>query len=809
MTEGRSTAEGAGGGPRGAETRPRGLTSAEVAERVARGQTNAGGEPASESVSRILARNIFTRFNAILGVLLVVILVFGHARDALFGIVLITNAAIGIVQELRAKQTLDRLAVATAPVVTVWRDGQPQSLPAEQLVCDDVLELHAGDAVPVDGDVLESRGLELDESLLTGESRTVPKAPADEVRSGTFVAAGDGLVRATQVGAQAYARQLSAEARRYGLVRSELRDGVDQILRWVVWAMVPAGAIIIFGELRGDRSFTDAVTSIVAALVGMIPQGLVLLTSLAFAVSVVALGRRNALVQELPAVEGLARIDVLCLDKTGTLTEPTLEAQDPTLLPGAQVGLDTVRDAIGALARAEERPNRTLQALHDAFPDPQWHVVGSTAFSSARKWSATAFAEHGVWVLGAPDVLLAEETEPAARARDLAATGVRVLLLAQWPASPAPASLVPGSATSALPALPTPDAPPRDLAPVALVALHERIRSDARETLAYFAAQGVAIKVFSGDEPATVADVLRRVGVDPGEPLDARRLPADVAALAEQLDAHTVFGRVVPEQKREMVRALQARGHVVGMTGDGVNDTLALKQADLGIAMGSGAQAARAVARVVLLDDRFATLPHLVAEGRRVLANVERVANLYVTKTAYAILLAVVIGLLALPYPLLPRQLSVVASLTIGIPSFFLGLAPNTARYRPGFVPRVLRFTVPAGVICGVATLVAYLPALSEGLPLDAARTVATVVLTLVALWVLALVSRPLTGWRLALVAAMVAGLVLVLAIPPVREFFALPIPPVRHLGWLLGVVLAAGIALQGFVREPVGGGTR
>ena len=806
MTEGRSTAEGAGGGPRGAETRPRGLTSAEVAERVARGQTNAGGEPASESVSRILARNIFTRFNAILGVLLVVILVFGHARDALFGIVLITNAAIGIVQELRAKQTLDRLAVATAPVVTVWRDGQPQSLPAEQLVCDDVLELHAGDAVPVDGDVLESRGLELDESLLTGESRTVPKAPADEVRSGTFVAAGDGLVRATQVGAQAYARQLSAEARRYGLVRSELRDGVDQILRWVVWAMVPAGAIIIFGELRGDRSFTDAVTSIVAALVGMIPQGLVLLTSLAFAVSVVALGRRNALVQELPAVEGLARIDVLCLDKTGTLTEPTLEAPEPTLLPGAPVGLDAVRDALGALARVEERPNRTLQALHDAFPDPRWSVVGSTAFSSARKWSAAAFAEHGAWVLGAPDVLLAEDTAPAVRARDLAATGVRVLLLAEAPPTPAAAAPAPAAPT---PALPTPDAPPRDLTPVALVALRERIRPDARKTLAYFAAEGVAIKVFSGDDPATVADVLHRVGVDPGTPVDARHLPADDEALAEELDAHTVFGRVVPEQKREMVRALQARGHVVGMTGDGVNDTLALKQADLGIAMGSGAQAARAVARVVLLDDRFATLPHLVAEGRRVLANVERVANLYVTKTAYAILLAVVIGLVAVPYPLLPRQLSVVASLTIGIPSFFLGLAPNTSRYRPGFVPRVLRFTIPAGMICGLATLVVYLPVLSAGLPLDAARTIATVVLTLVALWVLALVSRPLTGWRLALVAAMAAGLALVLAVPPVREFFALPIPSARHLGWLLGVVLGAGIALQAFVREPVGGRPR
>src|ERR1017187_5893257 len=659
-------------------TRAGGLSGAEVAERHSRGLTNAGGERTSRSVPEILRANILTRFNLILGVLLAVILVWGEPQDALFGIVLVSNALIGIGQELRAKRTLDRLAVLSAPKVRVIRDGVPRDIAVEELVADDLVDLRAGDQLVADGVVHDSASWQADESLLTGESEPVDKRAGDRLLSGSFVVAGSGGYQATGVGAEAYARKLAAQARRFTLVRSELMVGINQILRYVTWAIPPVAVLLIVSQLHTtDQTAGEGATSTVAALVGMVPQGLVLLTSIAFGAAAVTLARQRVLVQQLPAVEGLARVDVVCLDKTGTLTDGTI-AFDSLIRLDDQAPTGA---ALGALADDENR-NATLAAVGQAFPPPEgWPRQAAVPFSSARKWSAASFAGQGTWVLGAPEMVLPDgQQEQLSQAAGLAASGRRVLVLARA------AGPLDGESL------------PQGLRAAAFVLLAERLRSDAAQTIAYFAAQGVALKVISGDSPLTVSAVAARAGLSHADrPVDARDLPEDPGALGRLLEDRSVFGRVTPQQKQAMVTALQARGHTVAMTGDGVNDVLALKLADIGIAMGSGAQAAKAVAELVLLDGRFATLPGVVAEGRRVTANIERVASLFVTKTVWATLLAVAAGVALMPYPFLPRHLTIIDTLAIGVPAFFLALAPNRRRYLAGLLGPGLRFAIPAG----------------------------------------------------------------------------------------------------------------
>jgi len=739
------------------ETPPAGLTSSEVAERRSAGLTNEGGERTSRSVGEILRANILTRFNLILGVLLAVILAVGQLQDALFGIVLVANALIGIAQELRAKRTLDRLAVLSAPRVRVIRDGAPQEVATGELVADDLVDLRAGDQLVADGVVRASVSLQADESLLTGESEPVGKQAGDRLLSGSFVVAGSGGYQATAVGASAYARQLAAEARRFTLVRSELVEGINRILRYVTWAIVPVAALLLISQLHAHDAVRAALTGTVAALVGMVPQGLVLLTSVAFGVAAITLARRRVLVQQLPAVEGLARVDVMCFDKTGTLTDGTV-AFDTLIRLDDQAPAEA---ALGALAD-EEHPNATLGAIGQAFPPPDgWARQAAVPFSSARKWSAASFAGHGTWILGAPELVLpGSEREHLSQAAGLAASGRRVLVLARAAGSLDGESL------------------PQGLRPAAFVVLAERLRSDAAEAIAYFTAQGVALKVISGDSPQTVSAVAARAGLpQAGDPVDARDLPEDPAALGRLLEERSVFGRVTPHQKEEMVKALRARGHTVAMTGDGVNDVLALKLADLGIAVGSGAPATKAVAELVLLDGRFATLPGVVAEGRRVTANIERVANLFITKTVWATLLAVAVGVALLPYPFLPRHLTIIDTVAIGVPSFFLALAPNTRRYRPGFVGRVLRFAIPAGIIVAAAAFAAYSLARANGLPLVQQRTAATLVTVALSLCVLVLLAIPLTWRRILLVGVVTAGFALLFPVPSVRHFYALDLP--------------------------------
>ena len=762
----------------GHETPPSGLTTAEVAERVARGATNVADDRTSRTVGEIVRANVLTRFNAILGSLLVVILVVGPLQDALFGIVLVANALIGVVQEWRSKRTLDRLAVLNAPTARVRRDDVVVEVDMAEIVIDDLLALRAGDQVPADGVVRSADGLELDESLLTGESDPIAKQVGEGCLSGSIVVAGSGEIVITAVGADSYARRLATEARRFALVHSEIQAGINLILRYVTWALAPTALVLALSQFAADHeSWREAVAGTVAGVVAMVPEGLVLLTSLAFAVAAVTLARRQVLVQELPAVEGLARVDVFCVDKTGTITEGAIEFAAVELL----LDDEAVEQALGALA-ADENANATMAALCREFRAPEfWTRSGMVPFSSARKWSAASFDDHGSWVIGAPEMMLTDgdEGEVRARANEHAALGRRVLLLARSD-SPLDGETL-----------------PQPLVPAALVLFDEKVRGDASATFAYFIEQGVALKVISGDNPATVGAVAARAEVPGADAIfDARHLPTDPEELADVLEAHTVFGRVTPQQKRDMVKALQARGHTVAMTGDGVNDALALKDADIGIAMGSGAPATRAVAQLVLLDGKFATMPGVVAEGRRVIANIERVANLFVTKTVYAMLLALATGVARWPYPFLPRHMTVVSTLSIGVPAFCLALAPNATRYTPGFVPRILRFAGPAGVVAASATFGAYAVSRSiAGVELDQARTAATLVLLAVGLHVLSLLARPITGYRAALVAVTTATFVLAVAIDPIADFYALHLPP-RDAAALCALVAAVAIAL-------------
>ncbi|MFJ9560065.1 HAD-IC family P-type ATPase [Streptomyces fuscichromogenes] len=765
--------------------RTTGLTSAEVAQRIARGQVNDVPVRSSRSLGEIVRANVFTRFNAIIGVLWLVMLVVAPIQDSLFGFVILANTGIGIVQEWRAKQTLDSLAVIGESRPTVRRDGAAVEVATSEIVLDDLIEIGPGDKIVVDGVCAEADGLEIDESLLTGEADPVVKRPGDQVMSGSFVVAGGGAFAAAKVGREAYAAQLAEEASRFTLVHSELRSGISTILKYVTWMMVPAAIGLVVTQLVvKNNGLKDAVARTVGGIVPMVPEGLVLLTSVAFAIGVIRLGRQQCLVQELPAIEGLARIDTVCLDKTGTLTEGGMDVTELRALDG--VDETYLRKVLGSLGESDPRPNASLQAIIDAYPDSEdWRCVESLPFSSARKYSGATFSEGdgelSTWLLGAPDVLLGADDPALAETVRLNEEGLRVLLLAR-----------------AARDLDDPEVA-RGAGPTALVVLEQRLRPDAADTLRYFADQDVRAKVISGDNAVSVGAVAAKLGLS-GTTVDARRLPAEPGELAEALDSGTVFGRVTPQQKRDMVGALQSHGHTVAMTGDGVNDVLALKDADIGVSMGSGSEATRAVAQIVLLNNSFATLPSVVAEGRRVIGNITRVATLFLVKTVYSVLLAVLVVCWRVEYPFLPRHLTLLSTLTIGIPAFFLALAPNTERARPHFVRRVMRYSVPGGVVAGVATFVTYLIARHHYTgtdSLDAETSAATLTLFLVSMWVLAIIARPYTWWRVALVASMGVAFVFVLAVPALQDFFALKLVGVAMPWTAVGVAVVGSVVLE------------
>jgi len=778
-----------------------------------------------------LRSNLITPFNGLILVLFIITAATGRWQNALFGQVIIYNSAVGVIQELRARRTLAKLSVVNESQAMVVRDGAVTPVALDDIVADDLVELRIGDQVPADGIVRTTDGIEVDESELTGESDPINKLPGDQVRSGSAVVAGSARYQVTAVGDQSYAAKLAADARRFSLTRSELVAGTNKLLRWISIIMVITAPFLIWSQFRSpdNHSWQDAVTGVAAGLIGMIPEGLVLLTTLAFVVAIVTLAKKKTLVQELPAVEGLARVDIVCLDKTGTLTHGDSVLHDIITLPDGNSAMNaagqaatadpasaadaegtaldansinlTNADLAPALALlASDHTNASAKAIAADFPDPTWTATATIPFSSLRKWSAVETADHGTWVMGAPEMVFAAPSTPEQqaaldKANELASTGGRVLVVCQ---TNSPLERISGTDADANAKLP--DA----LTPIALVILAERIREDAAQTLHYFAEQGVALKVISGDNPRTVGAVALRAGVpgitDPSQAFDARELPEDPAALADAVETHTVFGRVTPAQKRAMVKALQSRGHVVAMTGDGVNDALALKDADIGVAMGSGSAATRAVAQLVLMDDQFAHLPEVVGEGRRVIANIERAANLFLIKNVYSLVLVLLVAITGIAFPFAPIQLTLISTLAIGIPGMVLALGPNQRRYQPGFVRRVLKFAIPVGTLIAAVTYfgIWWTHRTIPGAGVDDERTIATVIVVLASIWTLLLLARPLNGIKLGLVVGLLAIVAVVLVVPAIGHGIFLLTYSRAHivLGGILAGVAAIGITI-------------
>ena len=749
----------------------RGLSAAEVAERVARGAVNRVKDRTSRSVASIVRENVLTLFNAIIVGASIIVLLFGDLRDGIFGGVMVINAVIGIVSELRAKRTLDSLAIVDAPQASVLRDGTLSVIPARDVVLDDVIELTLGDQVSVDGTVLASAGLEIDESLLTGESRPVKKKEGDQLLAGTSVVAGSGRMVTTAVGERVYAQGLSEQARAFTRTVSEIQVSINRVLQVVSVMLLPVVALTFYSQNRiaggSGGDWREALVLSVASVIGMIPQGLVLLTSMNFAIGSATLARRGVLVQELPAVEVLARVDCLCLDKTGTLTTGGIRVREVDVVSG-----DTEAVLRALASAASDRTNATAEAIwahvgEDARSGASERIEWSVPFSSARKWSAWGTGRES-WILGAPEFVIDEAVATNAvlleRVRAIAAGGSRVVALV--------------SADEAV----VVDELPVRRAVAALVVLEEDLREDAAETLDYFRSQGVHVRVISGDNPTTVGALAAQAGLtapdgSPARLMDARDLPEDLTSesFTDAIESHDVFGRVTPEQKRAMVGALQARDHCVAMTGDGVNDALALKDADLGIAMGNGTQATKAVAQIVLVDSKFSVLPGVLSEGRRIIANMERVSSLFLAKTTYAAVLVIVTALVGWRYPFLPRQFSYIDSLTIGIPAFFLALWPNPRRYVPGFLRRTLSLAMPTGVILATTALVAF--GIVDGPPQARESTAAILSLMLGAIWLLVITSRPLSLWKWVLLASVISATVGGVLLPPVRGFFSMVAP--------------------------------
>lgn len=781
-----------------------GLTTGEVDARHKQGQSNQIDTATSRPLKVILRTNLFTVFNGILTVCVIAVLAVGDWQDAVFGLVLVMNLCIGIFSEIRSKRMLDNLAVLDSPTSVAIRDGKAQEVPSADLVLDDLIELKLGDQIPADGSVVSAHGLRVDESALTGESKPVRKGPGDELLSGTSVVAGSGTMSVEVIGADSWAQKISAQAKKFIKAQSEIQGSIDRILRWITMALPLIVVLLLWSQLRGsNHDWRSAIIYTVAGIVGMIPQGLVLLTSMNFGIAAATLARRGVLVQELPAVEILARVNVLCLDKTGTLTTGEIRGNQIVPPDGVEQGSAQYQASLRVLRLlVSDKTNATAQAALAMVKDvPTIEVPDDDflPFNSIRKWSAVVLPDDvaaqvkeagfpegaNTWVFGAPEVILATSGDQDQWARNVvkhqSSLGHRTVVLASSPAEMTNEEL------------------PSPLAAALVLVLEEDVRPDAASTLAYFRDQEVRVKIISGDAPETVGSIAHDVGLtapDGGAPhvVDARTLPPiDSPQFAPAAEDADVFGRVTPEQKEALVRALQANGHTVGMTGDGVNDALALKSADLGIAMGNGSSATKAVAKLVLIHGEFSVLPSVVAEGRRIIANMERVSSLFLSKTTYAILMALVVGVFGFAYPFLPRHLTYVSSLTIGIPAFFLALAPSSRRYVPGFLKRTLLISVPSGIILGSMALAAYILGGTDSL---AGHTAAALTLIIGAMALLIVLARPWKAWKVAMIFTLIAASVLGLVIPFVRDFFALEWPPGPL--WLIivpaGVIAAAGI---------------
>jgi cation-transporting P-type ATPase E len=765
-----------------------GLTEVEAARRLeARGPL--ARERSSRSYASILRANTLNVPNGILFAFGVLTLSFGLWQDALFLGILASNVAVGSFQEIRSKLALDRLAALVAPAAVVIRDGADRRVGVDQVIEGDLLRVAAGDQVVADGTIVRADGLAVDESNLTGESEPVVRGGGDEVWSGSFVVEGTGTIEATAVGPASRAARLSATARAFRHPRSPLERANDRLLLIVVAAAVPlAVALAITAVVRvGDAH--ERVQLVTAGIVNLVPEGLILLISLTAAVSAFKVARRGVLAQQLNAVESLASVDVVCTDKTGTLTEPTLRVV--RLLPADGVDEQTLARELARYAASAPARNATLEAVANArLAAVEAHpVVAQVPFSSRRRWSALDLGDMRL-VLGAPERFAAADPALVERARAEASAGRRVLALGE--------THIPLPATASEPPF------PGDVRALGLVVLAERLRPNAEETVAFFAAEQVELKVLSGDAPATAGAIARDAGV-PGSaaPLDGEALPSEPAALREAVLAAPAVGRISPEGKRAVVDALGQAGRYVAMVGDGVNDVPALKEARLAIAQGSGVQMARSVADLVLVRSDFAVVPAMVAEGRQILRNIQRVAELFVTKSVFTAVVGLAIALPTATYPLLPRQFTIASTVTIGIPAFVLALAPSAGPWRPErLLQSVARFAIPAGCAIGTGIVAGYLLALyGFDLGLGRSRTVATGIVVVCGLAVvLRLEGSGERRRRLAvtaLCAAMALLFALALVIPALRDFYELTTPTAESVvAWAAGAGIGIGAML-------------
>jgi P-type E1-E2 ATPase len=773
-----------------------GLTEAEAGRRLTeRGERET--PPSSRTVAGIVRENTLTLFNLILVSFFVLLLVAGDPADGLFLAIAVANSGIGIIQELRAKRALDRAALLVAPRARVVREGAERAVAVDEVVDGDLVRIGAGDQIVADGELVGATGLQLDESPLTGESEPVGRVAGDRVLSGSFAVEGSGEYLATGTGAGSYAQQLLGEAREHAHERSPLEVQINRLLTLLVVVMVPLGGVFIFALIHRDVPFREAAATATAGIVTLVPEGLVLLTSLTFAMAAARLTGRGMLVQYLNAVESLANVDTVCLDKTGTLTDGNLTLVEVIPLDGTAE--EDVREMLGRFAASAAGRNETLEAVAAAIAGEPAAVSDEVSFSSRWKWSALRLESAPEWqVLGAPEVLAGGDHQVIGERQ---AAGRRVLVFGTAATAEQPSGN---------------GARPPDLRALAAVVLSERLRDDTRATVEYLQSQGVALKVMSGDSPVTVAAIAADAGIDVAAgAVEGAALPDDEAALRSLVSSRNVFARLAPHDKRRLVEALHGQGAYVAMIGDGVNDVPAMKRSRLGIGFGSGSQLAKSVADCVLIDNRFGSIPDAIGEGRRIIGNVQRVACLFVTKSVFAAAVILTFGVLTSGFPLLPRHLSLAATFTVGIPAFVLALAPIQGPAPTiGFLRRVARFAIPAGVVLAGATILSYLAVASvRSYSQEEGRTAATTVYVAVGLYLLLVLeadrmqaSRRHAISVLALVGGLASGYLLVLGSDAGRSFFALAQPGLWVMLVCVGVSLLAFFALSRLGLSPYRG---
>lgn len=763
-----------------------GLNDEQVNIRIKEGKVNYVPKAPARTFGQILRANLFTSFNAINVVLAVIIILAGSPKNAIFVGVILVNTLIGVAQELRAKDILEKLSVISMAQAKVLRNGEINEIPIDNIVLDDVLYLETGMQVLADAEVIENNGLEVDESMLTGESDAIGKREGDALLSGSFIVAGECYARVNKVGKETYSSSLAEEAKQFKITNSELQSAINKIFKVLLWIIIPLTILLTVTQLRvPDATWQSAAIGTVSGIIGMIPEGLVLLTSATFIVSIIKLSKFDTLVQELCATEVLARVDVLCLDKTGTLTQGDLKLSEIKVI-GDTDKLEVDR-ALAALVHNLPSKNPTQKAILDKYKeyDQNLKCIDKIPFSSKRKWGGLTFeGDLGSWILGAPEVILGKEYVFIKNiVEEEAKKGKRVLLLAKFHGEELSDSLL-GKIES-----------------IALLLIEDIIREAAPDVLDYFNKQGVEVKIISGDSPVTVSEVARRAGVQSwNKYVDARELPEDDDEFKNLVKDTTVFGRVTPHQKKKIVTALQEMDHTVAMTGDGVNDVLALKASDCGIAMANGSDATKAVAQLVLMKSDFSALPKVLEEGRKQINNLERVSELFLSKTIYSILLAFVCSVMFLPYPILPIQLSLVGSCAIGIPAFFLAMLPSTGGVKKGFLTRVITVSIPNGIILAGFTVGTFLISLALGVGMQQSRTLALLMFAGISMVILFRVAKPLTNFKAVLCLSMFGIMILAFITPIGRYIFSLTTIKLRYWAIYLAVIVLSGPLITRFV---------